>query len=260
MKRLLLFVGPVFAVAAAIVLFSHTRSIADVFKLALMISPEDSFHPMAESLTRLRVMAVSGIVLNSCFILACLVPVARLDRLAITLAGRLTFGVAGLIMLAGGCCMSWGVHGIRAGFIIIGTSASIPKPEHLSAIVQTCSPIVVFGSAVLAIGTGLSLVACLIGYRRQAEGQAASRSPIAVLATVICAVIGGISMLLFLGIMLHGGTLGHLLSNSSGPPPRLAELGARVSGIINFSLLAFAACGLQGLLQALVGVLSPSPS
>lgn len=256
MKRALLLFGSVLSIAGAVGLVVFGDALVTILDGVLTYRFVDPPEPLPASFANVKWAAFSGMALTLGLAISCIGMVIYDNQKTISLTGRISACVGGVLLLFGIMPLLWGILGARGALKVIATSAAAPKPEELQEMVRATAPMLSIGSAILLIGAGISLVAGQVELREKPPKPNSTRSAFGVIITVGSVGLSGILVLLFLGIWFHGSALEGIFSGAT-LTPKPSELAEHLVGICNKSMLAFVGVGCLGNTSILAAVFAP---
>ncbi len=258
MKRLLLLLSSLVAVAGALGLVVFGGSIVGVFDGVMTHRIVDPPEPLPDSLAELGATALSGVAIALGLAVSCVATAMRFGQRTISVPGKALLAVAGVLILLGTMPLWWALSGAKADFRAIAASAGAPKPETTRAMAQEAAFPLAAGYAVWVVAAALSLAGGQVGSRAKPSPATGTRSVLAALAALGGVGLGVAASVLFLGIWLHGAALEGMLAGSVATP-KPAELARNLAGVLDRARLAFLLVGCQGVMQAVAAVFSPWP-
>lgn len=257
MKRSLLLLGSVLSIAGAVGLIAFGDAFVTIMDGVLTYRFVDPPEPLPASFVGVKWAAFSGMALTLGLAIWCIGMVMNNNRKTISLAGRISACVGGVLLVFGIMPLLWGVLGAKRSLMIIAMSAATPKPVEVQEMVRATAPMLLIGSAILLVGATVLLVAGQVGIRAKPPQTNSTRSVLGVIVTVGSVFLGVVLSLVFVGIWLHGNALEEIFTGTT-LTPKAFELGEHLFGIVNKSLLAFIGVGCQGITSIFAAVLAPA--
>ena len=253
MNRLLLLIGPVLSLLGSLGFFMYGNALVNVFDVLTFHSGDEALSSAMADF-HWAVVSVSALVIG--LIMLCAAFVIRDSGQSITKVGRMMYVGAGLLLLIGTLFLIWSNMSARSSFAEIATAPTTPTVDRLQEMIQSVEPLMAVGSVLLGLSTLIMLVAGLVGFQKDSTTDHAKRGTLGGAFAMVSVLVGGILLLLVIFIRENGIALETLLTPPSIPQP--SELGSRLTGILNKSLLIFLGLAMMGLLQGFHVLFVPS--
>jgi len=249
--RWLLLAGGILLVVASVGLMVHGSAPAHAFETMIVKIGE----PLPAALGQLAYFALWAGLLALGWIVSCAGVSWPSRTQHITPAGRALYASAGIATAVSAMPAALGVWSLRTEFYILATSEAAPSPAVLLAAIKGSRTLLHAGFAVSGLAALLVVLVACAGFRTCEPGHRATSAWLAPTIVTCLTVFWGLAFTLSAVLVWrHGVSLAAIMADASSTP-RAAELAARLSGILNASLIGFVLLFLLGSTQILAAVL-----